>query len=54
MRNIHLHIRSEYGMENVKLFQGWEILNVRWLTSKTTEDICLDVKAKMSCQSVSG
>ena len=24
MRNLHIHIRSEYGIENVKLFQWWE------------------------------
>ena len=29
MRNIHLHIRSEYGIENVKLFQWWERLECK-------------------------
>ena len=24
MRNIHLHVRSEYDIENVRLFQQWE------------------------------
>ena len=23
MRNLHLHIREEYGIENVKIFQQW-------------------------------
>ena len=29
MRNIHLHIRSEYGIENVKLFWQWERLECK-------------------------
>ena len=29
MRNIHLHIRSEYGIENVRLFQPWERLECK-------------------------
>ena len=29
MRNIHLHIREEYGIENVKLVQQWENLEYK-------------------------
>ena len=29
MRNIHLHIRTEYGIENVRLFYQWEKLECK-------------------------
>ena len=29
MRNLHLHIREEYGIENVKTFQRWENLEYK-------------------------
>ena len=29
MRNIHQHIKAEYGVENVKLFQQWERLECK-------------------------
>ena len=32
MRNLHLHIREEYGIENVKIFQQWEKLEYKMAT----------------------
>ena len=29
MRNLHLHIREEYGIENVRIFQQWEKLEYK-------------------------
>ena len=29
MRNLHLHIREEYGIENVKIFWQWEKLEYK-------------------------
>ena len=29
MRNLHLHIREEYGIENVRIFRRWEKLEYK-------------------------
>ena len=29
MRNLHLHIKQEYGIENVKIFRRWEKLEYK-------------------------
>ena len=34
MRNIHLHIKSEYGLENVRLFWQWEKLECKMVDFK--------------------
>ena len=32
MRNLHLHLREEYGIENVKIFWQWEKLEYKMVT----------------------
>ena len=34
MRNIHQHIKAEYGLENVRLFQQWEKLECKMVDFK--------------------
>ena len=34
MRNIHQHIKAEYGLENVRLFCQWEILECKMVDFK--------------------
>ena len=35
MRNLHLHIREEYGIENVKIFCQWEKLEYKMAAFQT-------------------
>ena len=35
MRNLHLHIREEYGIENVKIFQQWENFEYKMVAFKS-------------------
>ena len=42
MRNIHQHIKAEYGMAMLDCFSNGKNWNARWGISKTIEDSHLD------------
>ena len=55
MRNLHLHIREEYGIENVRIFQQWEKLeykmvafqNHRIFTLRCLKEVLIPVSVKL-------